>query len=590
MFGSNRQLLSYRTPGVYFEWLDSSTSGIESSRTDVAGFVGIAARGPLHTPCKVESWTQFKTAFGNPISQAHLAYAVRGFFANGGRRCYVVRVADPVMARKASGYVMDPSDRAGIKPLLKLEAKYEGVWAHDLQVTTVLTSTSRLFLTLSLPDGTQESWPNLSLETRDRRYALTVLNDEASGSKLVTAYEPGDFPLPTKQRSDVDGVDADVAKMTGGSDGLTSLQPIHLSGDGYGVPLNATWGLAALETVDEVSIVAMPDIMPVLDHPAYVPRPIRIRCDQVNELGEAIDWSTVYPYSVDNPSFAIDYPPYFDRDERLRLQRALVAHCEKLKDRVAILDPMPEDTTPEALLDTWRDEFSTSYAAIYFPYLQVPCGSKLEGGLLRTVPPSGHVAGVYARTDLRVGVHKPPANERLEDVNDLASGVAMDDTIHSTLNDEGINVIRQYPGRGIRIAGARTLARVSQDATLGSDPALRYVNVRRLLIMIEEAFDERMQQAVFEPHNVRLQRDLDRIARSYLDSLWYRGMLDGATRDDAYSVVCDETVNTPQTADLGQFICLIGIQPPWPAEFVIVRIGRTEAGSQIGEGRAALNG
>ncbi len=167
-------------------------------------------------------------------------------------------------------------------------------------------------------------------------------------------------------------------------------------------------------------------------------------------------------------------------------------------------------------------------------------------------------------------MHKPPANEELFYAQDVSTQI--EDLLHGDLNDRSVNVIRAYRGRGLRLAGARTLS---------SDPDWRYVNVRRLLIMIEEAIDQQTQWLVFEPSNPDVWREVDRVVRSFLDGLWHRGMLDGPTAADAYSVTCDTTTNPPDQAEVGRLICRIGVQPPWPAEFVVVRIGKTESGTQI---------
>jgi phage tail sheath protein FI len=180
------------------------------------------------------------------------------------------------------------------------------------------------------------------------------------------------------------------------------------------------------------------------------------------------------------------------------------------------------------------------------------------------------MAGIYARVDNRVGVHKPPANEPIEYAQDVT--VTFDDVIHGNLNEQRVNAIRPLAGRGLRGLGARTLS---------SDPDWRYVNVRRLIIMIEEAIDQQTQWIVFEPNNPKLWRDTDRVVRSFLNSLWQRGMLDGPTAADAFSVKCDSATNPPEVTDAGIMICQIGLQPPWPAEFVVVRIGKTENGTQV---------
>jgi phage tail sheath protein FI len=271
------------------------------------------------------------------------------------------------------------------------------------------------------------------------------------------------------------------------------------------------------------------------------------------------------------PTLVPEQPPAFNSEQIRALQEQLIGQCERLKDRMAILD-IPrfndQEMTP-AEVPNWRNQFSTKYASLYYPWLMVPDPLRL-GGLLRPIPPSGHVAGMYARVDQRVGVHKPPANEVLEGTRDVST--AVDDVDHGGLNEQGVNVIRSYSGRGVRVAGARTL---SQDSEW------RFVNVRRLLIMIAEAIDEGTQWTVFEPNNPDLWREVDRVVRSFLDGLWRRGTLDGATAEEAYLVRCDETTNPAEVTERGQMICLMGVQPPWPAEFVIVRIGKTENGTEI---------
>ena len=186
------------------------------------------------------------------------------------------------------------------------------------------------------------------------------------------------------------------------------------------------------------------------------------------------------------------------------------------------------------------------------------------------MPPSGHVAGIYARVETLVGAHKPPANEVVVPARDVT--VVVDDVQHGDLNDNRVNVIRTIPGRGLRVAGARTLS---------SDTQWRYVNVRRLLLMIERAVDAATQWLVFEPNDPAQWRDLDRILRVYLDGLWQHGMLDGATAAEAYDVVCDATSNPAVDTDAGRLTAVIGVQPPWPAEFVVVRIGKTEGGISV---------
>jgi hypothetical protein len=403
-------------------------------------------------------------------------------------------------------------------------------------------------------------WRDLTLDPADSRYVKTVLNDPQSGSRLATVTEPNLSGAQCGVAGEPISLQGGTGFLRCGRSGLATLRPEHFSGESS--PPDKPWGLAALAPTDEVSIVAAPDIMPkpVVFPPIKKPQPPR--CD-------ALDAEPSPPSIPEEP---LEFPPQFSPQEIVSLQAALIQHCESLKDRMAILDSLDRAATAEVI--AWRKNFTSKYAALYYPWLLGPDPLELEG-LLRAIPPSCHVAGIYARGDQRVGVHKPPANEVVELVNDVRRQI--DDDVHGLLNDEAVNVIRPYNGRGIRVAGARTLS---------DDLEWRYVNVRRLMTMIEEAIDESTQWTVFEPNNPDLWRDIERVARGFLDRLWSRGMLDGTTAEDAYFARCDETTNPPEETAAGRVICLVGARPPWPAEFVVVRIGKTQGGTEITE----LNG
>lgn len=554
-----RPSYAYRTPGVYFEWLDRAT-GIPELRTDIAGFVGIAQRGPLHRAVRVETWTQFTSTFGTHVPQGYLAYAVEGFFANGGETCWVVRVAHRAAVAKAT---IDLEDDGG-NATLRLTATSEGTWGDAVSVSVLRIAESRFSLLLELPGGAAEIWRNLTMAPGDPRYALDVLNDQQTGSQLVVAQDLGSasaYPANTPSVAG-SGLRFGRGRLGGGRDGLAALTPNDFTGEG--APPDDPWGLTNLERVDELSIVAMPDAMPKLAPvpPPPVPRPHDCT---------VIDPEPDPPTAVEPP---VERPKDFDDAEIFECTDALVRHCTLLKDRIAVLDPRPSDLTPETVGD-WRRSFDSSYAALYFPWVRVPDPLRLRG-LLRAVPPSGHVAGIFAGTDLRTGVHKPPANEEVEGVKALMA--EMGDVVHGELNDRSINVLRTVPGRGIRVSGARTLS---------SDPVWRYVNVRRLLLMIEKSIDHGIQWSVFEPNAQDLWREVDRVVRSFLERLRRRGILDGATSAESYLVRCDETTNPSDARDVGRLTCLVGVLPPWPAEFVVVRIGKTEALTEIEERASA---
>ena len=551
-------MYAYRTPGVYFEWLDTAP-GIRVLRTDITGFVGIAERGVLHTPVRIESWQQFLATFGGHIPQAYLAYAVEGFFANGGATCWIVRVADPAEAKAAWIDLPEGEDQS----VLRIIASSPGTWGQQLFWSVVKSGKQRFNLSLRMKDGSVEQWCDLSLNPGDRRAADRLINDKSTGSKLINIEIPDNGDL------------SDFSECNGflnrsGKDGLSTLTPKHFIGNESSN--NDHWGLSALELIDEVGIVSIPDIMRKIRlETNFVER--TVNCEDLSGNSENFAYPEVEP----------EYPPNFDNEQIFYLQQSLIAHCGRLKDRVAILDPATDELTPDKILSTQltqgdRQGTYYRYASLYYPWIKVVDPLGLPGSV-RDIPPSGHIAGLYALSDKRIGVHKPPANEALEAVKDLAEVV--DDIDHGRLNEHGINVIRAYPGRGIRVAGARTLS---------TDPDWRYVNVRRLMIMIEEAIDEQTQWTVFEPNNQALWHDLERTIRNFLLLLWQRGMLDGATAEDAFFARCDETTNRPEEVQNGRLICLVGVQPPWPAEFVVVRIGKTEGGTEFLENSGVENG
>lgn len=548
-------MINRSTPGVYVEWVHHPPP-LEPGRTDIAGFVGIAARGPLHTPLPVNNWSDFRQLFGGHIAAGYLAYAVEAFFLNGGRRCWVVRVADPAWARNAEMDLVLPDGRA-----LRLMAGTPGAWANRLLVTRLPLTGRRFTLMLRLDDAPPEIWRDLdpALPESDDRHPVRLLNGQP-GSALLRARLAVLDPCDDVPELPLGG---GTASPSGGADGLWTLRPEHLSG--RGAPPEVSWGLATLDSVPEVAIVAMPDLIPA----PYTPvkrRPPRPDCAAIDPM------SLTAPLPRHDPYAPPDHPPVFDAAQIRELQRELAAHCERQRDRIAILDARPEDRSPQAVV-AWRAEFDSSYAALYFPWLRAPDPLRLAGEL-RDVPACGHVAGLYARVEANTGPHEPPANKALANVRDVT--VVVNDILHGYLNDNRVNLIRAYPGRGIRPMGARTLS---------SDPQWRYVNVRRLLLALERSLRANTQWLVFEPNGRPLHLEVERVLRGLLDGMWLRGMLDGPSADQAYQVVCDETSNPPAQTEAGRLLAEIILRPPYPAEFVIVRVGRTDQGVQLIESR-----
>jgi phage tail sheath protein FI len=522
----------YSTPGVYIERLDRNPQQIGLRRTDIAGFVGVADRGPIHTALKIESWRQFVSSFGEPVRDGYLGYAVAGFFGNGGRTCWVVRAANPEGAVPARVRLLVEGWGT-----LTLEATSPGAWGNHLTVEAIWSEDRIVLLKIQAPDK------------RSQLIDLSTLRGGPPVSRRIQTNLLGvaDSALPEFQPVELVRVADSIAgwspleelgsrhrlvRLSGGLDGARELRLEHLIGHPNEL---VPWGLAELERVDGVGFVAIPDLMRGQD-PLGVP----------------------------------DEPAGFGQDVIRDAQEAIISSCMRSGDRIAILD-LPRTLNKEQAIKHRHSLPESSFGSLYYPWILVDDPLRLRG-LVRPVPPCGHVAGVYARSDRLRGVHKPPANEILEGVRDVNR--QLDVRAHGDLNDNSINAIRPVPGRGILVLGVRTL---------NPDIRWRYVNIRRLFSMIEEALDEQLQWLVFEPNNPQLWREIDRVVAGFLERLYRLGMLDGATSEEAYSVRCDASTNPSWETDLGKVTCIIGIQPPYPAEFVVVRLGVTRSGIQIEE-------
>jgi phage tail sheath protein FI len=246
------------------------------------------------------------------------------------------------------------------------------------------------------------------------------------------------------------------------------------------------------------------------------------------------------------------------------LGAVLVEDCERAGNRMAILDP-PAELGAQEVLD-WRTKvgrYDSASATLYYPWIEVTEPGSDEPIL---VPPSGHVAGVWARTDNSFGIHRAPTDVPLLGVSGLASEIK--DSEDESLDRAGVNSIRSFPRRGIRVWGARTLS---------SDPEWRYVNVRRLFMYVEESIDKGTQWAMFEPNDERLRSRLHSEVSRFLTRMWYEEALPGSSPEEAFYVKCDAETNPPDVIEAGQVVIEVGIAPSRPAEFVVIRIGRSTA-------------
>ncbi len=247
-------------------------------------------------------------------------------------------------------------------------------------------------------------------------------------------------------------------------------------------------------------------------------------------------------------------------DECAATTAALIAHAERSRFRFALVDAPAASSVDD--VRRFRARFDSGHAALYHPW--VVAEPAADGVVL---PPSGFVAGVYARGDEERGVLKPPTGDAVRGVAGLESEVDRD--AQGLLNQEGVNVLRSFEGEGIRLWGARTIS---------SDPEWKYINIRRYLLYLERSLDEGTQGAVFEPNGESLWATVRQRAEEFLDAQWRSGALMGRRPDDAYFVRCDRTTMTQDDIDNGRLVALVGVAPVRPAEFVILRIGQPTAG------------
>lgn len=253
-------------------------------------------------------------------------------------------------------------------------------------------------------------------------------------------------------------------------------------------------------------------------------------------------------------------------DAVIAMQAAVLRHCQHLNNRFAILDAMP-DLDPAQVLQQRRG-LSSANGALYYPWVRVPDLTETADSVL--TPPCGHVAGVYARSDHRIGVHKAPANDVLEGVSALAFNPTQAD--QAQLNPESVNCLRAFRGRGIRVWGARTLSQ---------EPAWLYINVRRLFLNAVRWIESNMRSVAFESNDTQLWARIGRELTTYFNHLFERGALKGRTAREAFYIKCDAETNPPDGQDKGEVVAEIGLAPALPNEFVVVRIIHGTSGVTI---------
>jgi uncharacterized protein len=634
----------YLAPGVYVEEVSFRSRSIEGVATSTTGYAGLTRYGPVQyldagrlgpsttDPRLITSFTEFEQVYGGlaqllidrgdgqPTSESYLAHAARAFFLNGGKRLYVSRVFVPVdpgggapldfgIARLAlpfgvadlatwrarwpgaygnvllrargvrkgnsafahatfgvqarglaRGAVVEITAPGGTPPAADADLAAGALHVVHVDTTTVdaagwaqqtfvdaggnavavaagsIVKEVTLQVRVTAGDDRLDVYDELATHPAQRRWIAKILQaddpqDENAIVHLDTA-SPADDPLLTDDleravalmlalETPLEGV-----RLAGGHDGALAM-PDDLLGE-EGDPDDAAQkptGLRALGDVEDIAIVAVPD-------------------------GGTYDDLTLCEQAADR----------------------LIVHAEEKRYRIAVVDAPRASSMNE--VREFRGKFDSTRAAMYHPWIEIldPLERPAQGAPPRRVllPPSGFVTGIYARNDITRGVYKAPANEVVRGLTRFEANI--NTARNDVLNPEGINALRFFEGRGNRVWGARTMS---------SDPEWKYVNVRRLFIYLEHSIDKAMQWAVFEPNSERLWRNIRQMVEDFLYVQWLNGALLGAKPEEAFFVRCDRTTMTQNDLDNGRLICLIGVSPVKPAEFVIFRIGQWTADARI---------
>lgn len=608
----------YLAPGVYVEEVSFRSKSIEAVSTSTTGMAGFTRYGPTNYPAGpsdyeprlVTSFTEFERVFGGleAFRSAgsdidgripYLAHAARAFFLNGGQRLYVSRVfADNTTDDGVASLTVPlPSGTA------RWGARWPGSYGNvPMRLSFVrnrsfipdrtVTAAQRYSVVEIIPGG----GPVPGDDVAPVAGQLAVIDlDEATSTNIYRTDDAGGTTTPGP--TDVVHIIELQVLVQATPDRVDDYQalgahPTHKRYAGRILALNQPADPDAVIWFDDSGMPGPVAGALELVGVASAPRPAPLDAGD-DRLINGNDGNIPSPDDLlgreadpDNPDLAAtglealgeiediaivaapDAAVYDNEAERTTATGHLIGHAERDRFRIAVVDGPAQQSLNQ--IRDFRGQFDTTYAALYHPWIEIldPLDLGDPGTPPRRllVPPSGFVTGVYARTDVQRGVHKAPANETVTGLTRFE--VNINKRRQDVLNPEGINALRFFEGRGRRIWGARTMS---------SDPEWKYVNVRRLLIMIEHSIYRSTQWAVFEPNNHRLWGNIRRTVEDFLLVLWRDGALLGATPEDAFFVRCDRTTMTQNDLDNGRLICLIGVAPTKPAEYVIFRIGQWTA-------------
>ncbi len=563
--------LDYFAPGVYVEEVDRGSRPIEGVSMSVAGFIGFTedVRGDaeLFEPMMITNWAQYLEFFGKSGSDgftdfgAYLPFAVQGWFLNGGGRCWVVSVGTklPGSPKPAASENATKLITSSGKPSLSFYLKA----SESEEEGTLALPSSAGRLTVSVIDGAPKPLP----EDADEDAETPINNGEyftvvvRNGDEVLEQYDH--LTMNPEVLSEV----ADYAVTMLEASEYVVIENISQSGQALSRrPANGSYEIAP---------------------PPYVGEPDRFNRDLQGNRDDRTGIQGLYEIDevsmIACPDLLLAYEKgLIDLDQVHGVMEMMLSMCENSFPgpayRMAILDPPP--VKPGKSMDPvepsrqrpadaakWLTTFNrrSMFGATYYPWIKV--ADPRNGGRPKLVPPSGHMMGIWCRTDESRGVFKAPANETPRGVIGLAYETNMRE--QELLNPLGVNCIRNFSSynRGLKVWGARTL--VEPD-----NVQWRYISVRRLLSYIEKSIEIGTQWVVFEPNDPDLWARVSRTVSNFLERLWRDGALFGTSPSEAFYVKCDGELNTHDTIMLGRLYVEVGVCPVRPAEFVIFRISQ----------------
>ena len=577
--------MRYSVPGVYIETEKVVSNEIKLTDKKVAGFLGLAEKGPLHKAVRIKSFSQFEEIFGGFTDYSYLAYAIYGFFSIGGNECVIVRVAhsDENDPDNSANKAELPLNNVNGKHFAKIIARSEGSWGNKIEikiqhvnafssVVKQCVQDERPWIEIDRNNALGEFKTGDSICLRGEHTFLYNRIEEVTEDKIYLTNKINKTFLSKNTKITCENIRLNINVINGKEyEDFLYLSP-NKSDDRY-----------FIDIVNDESILVKIEVENrkndfLVEQVNY--SNLQKGTDGIVSLNPG-DFIGYYKGFEDYKGFGIFeefedvhllvspdimvfedivYNNYKDAREAIfKVQKAMIDQCERLGDRFAILDA----PKTEGVLDlmNWSKKFDSGFAAMYYPKIEIINPEDSSGLTSLFTPPSGHVAGVYVTCDMEEGMHRAPANKLIRGAVGLETQILNEEI--EFLYPRGINCMKYTPGMGIKIWGARTLS---------SDPSWRYINIRRVFSVIKESIKTYTGWAVFEPNDIKLRKRLVRHITAFLIDLWRKGYLTGKTVEEAFFVRCDDELNYPEEIEAGRINVEIGIALSKPAEFLMVKL------------------